>query len=287
MPRNSGGVYTPPIGTLGVSGTSISSTAYDGFIADLSTEITNSLNVNGTAPMLASLNMGSFSITNMATPVNSTDAATKAYVDAGIPTGAVFWFAANAPPAGFLECDGSSRSTTTFANLFAITGYTYGGSGANFNLPDLRGRFVRGWDHGAGNDVNTPSRAFASIEAAANASHTHTISQTPHVHGIIDPGHNHAQDLHVHGVTDPGHVHGGAIVPGGQFSLGTAGGLGIASGSTASSGTGISIQGAVASLHTAATGVSVNANNATVSNVASGSPEATPLNIALLPCIKT
>ena len=39
-------------------------------------------------------------------------------------------------PYGFLTCDGSSQSTTTYAALFAVIGYTYGGSGGSFNLPD-------------------------------------------------------------------------------------------------------------------------------------------------------
>jgi len=35
-------------------------------------------------------------------------------------------------------CNGASLSTTTYANLFAVCGYTYGGSGANFNVPNLK-----------------------------------------------------------------------------------------------------------------------------------------------------
>ena len=61
------------------------------------------------------------------------------------------------PPAGYLECDGSALSRTTYAALFAVLGTTYGkgaGTAANttFRLPDLRGEFIRGWDHGRGVD---------------------------------------------------------------------------------------------------------------------------------------
>ena len=142
IPRNGSGQYSAPVGTLGVTGTVISSTAYDNFIADLSTEITSSVNVNGTAPMLAALNMGTFKITNAATPVAATDVAIKSYVDNGQPTGSVIFLpdAFHPPtPTGFLACDGSLVSTTTYANLFALIGYTYGGSGANFNLPFIQG----------------------------------------------------------------------------------------------------------------------------------------------------
>jgi hypothetical protein len=62
------------------------------------------------------------------------------------PAGAVMPFAMiTAPPNGWLPADGRSISTSGVnAALFAAIGYTYGGSGASFNLPDLRGYFVRG-----------------------------------------------------------------------------------------------------------------------------------------------
>jgi microcystin-dependent protein len=93
----------------------------------------------------------------------------------GVPTGAVFWFAANAAPAGYLKANGASLSTSTYAALFAVIGYTYGGSGGNFNLPDLRGEFIRGWDDGRGVD---PARVFGSAQADEFESHTHTWQRT-------------------------------------------------------------------------------------------------------------
>lgn len=53
----------------------------------------------------------------------------------------------------WLEADGSSLRRVAYPSLFAKIGTTYGGSGAFFNLPDLRGEFVRGWDHGRGADA--------------------------------------------------------------------------------------------------------------------------------------
>ena len=153
MPRNGSGVYTPPSGTYATTNTTISSSAYDGFLSDISTEMTNSVNVNGTAPMQRDLNMGLNSITNMANGSAPTDAASMAQLAQVIPSGSVFWFAASTPPTGFLECNGASISTVTYATLFGVTAYTFGGSGANFNLPDLRGNFIRGWDDGRGVDT--------------------------------------------------------------------------------------------------------------------------------------
>ena len=60
----------------------------------------------------------------------------------GVNTGIVVPWGSAVIPSGFLECNGASVSTSTYAALFAVIGYTYGGSGASFNLPDLQDRTV-------------------------------------------------------------------------------------------------------------------------------------------------
>ena len=54
-----------------------------------------------------------------------------------IPSGTIIDFAGSTPPAGFLACNGNSYATATYPNLFAAIGYTWGGTGANFNVPNL------------------------------------------------------------------------------------------------------------------------------------------------------
>lgn len=78
-----------------------------------------------------------------------------------LPPGTVLPYGAEVPPAGFLECNGAAVSRTTYAGLFAVIDERFGkGDGAaTFNLPDLRGNFIRGWDHGAGRDPDAASRA--------------------------------------------------------------------------------------------------------------------------------
>jgi microcystin-dependent protein len=90
------------------------------------------------------------------------------------PAGAVSTFAMTTPPAGWLECDGSAISRTTYATLFAAIGTTFGaGDGSTtFGIPDLRGEFVRGWDNSRGVDS---ARAFGSAQADEIEAHTHTI----------------------------------------------------------------------------------------------------------------
>ena len=74
---------------------------------------------------------------------------------AAIPPGQISFFAQSSAPSGFLKANGAAISRTVYALLFAAIGTTYGvGDGATtFNLPDLRGEFVRGWDDGRGIDA--------------------------------------------------------------------------------------------------------------------------------------
>ena len=77
-----------------------------------------------------------------------------------IPSGCIMSFAGVATPGGWLICDGSAVSRTTYSNLYASIGNAYGsGDGSTtFNLPDMRGRFLRGVDGVAGNDPDKTTR---------------------------------------------------------------------------------------------------------------------------------
>lgn len=99
-----------------------------------------------------------------------TDAYTKAQVDAiiaqasALPVGATVFFQNSAVPPGFLELDGSVQSSATYPDLSAFYAgkYNTGNEGVgNFRLPDMRGEFPRGWDHGRGVDAG---RALGSAQ---------------------------------------------------------------------------------------------------------------------------
>lgn len=92
-----------------------------------------------------------------------------------VPSGTVLYFAGSAAPAGWLKANGAAVSRTAYAALFAAIGTTYGaGDFRNtFNLPDLRGEFIRGWDDGRG--VDTP-RPIGSAQAHALQSHQHGLA---------------------------------------------------------------------------------------------------------------
>lgn len=95
-------------------------------------------------------------------------------IGAAAPVGAVAAFAASSPPTGWLECDGAAISRTTYDALFAAIGDVFGeGDGSTtFELPDLRGEFIRGWDHGRGVDGG---RAFGGSQSDQLKSHTHDL----------------------------------------------------------------------------------------------------------------
>lgn len=101
-----------------------------------------------------------------------------------IPSGAVMYFAGQTAPTGWLKANGAAVSRTLYAALFQSIGTTYGtGDGrTTFNLPDLRGEFVRGWDDGRGIDSR---RALGSAQGDAIRNIT----------GKIDSGQNGALQL--------------------------------------------------------------------------------------------
>ena len=89
-----------------------------------------------------------------------------------VPTGAIMPFAMNSAPSGWLAADGTAVSRTTYAALFAAIGTTYGAGtgGTTFNLPDLRGYFVRG----AGtNSDGIAAGTFGAKQGNTVGPHTH------------------------------------------------------------------------------------------------------------------
>ena len=119
----------------------------------------------------------------------------------GLPTGAVIYHAASTAPAGYLKCNGAAISRTTYAALFAVTGTIFGaGDGSTtFNLPELRGEFLRGWDDGRGAD---PGRPFGTYQNQDYLSHGH---------GVNDPGHVHSYARQDYGA---------GVISGGDYTVG-------------------------------------------------------------------
>lgn len=119
----------------------------------------------------------------------------------GVLPGQFAWFAMDVAPLGFLECYGQAVSRSTYANLYAAIGDTWGpGNGSTtFNLPDARGRVIAGWDMmgGVSGDrllisPDTVGGLNGDIFATAGGNYVHLLTepQMPaHNHGaVIKPG---------------------------------------------------------------------------------------------------
>jgi microcystin-dependent protein len=105
----------------------------------------------------------------------------------GFPSGTVLAYAGATVPSGFLLCDGTSVSRTTYASLFNAIGTAWGtASGSTFNVPDLRGAFPRGVDGSAGRDPDKLTRT--AITTGGNTGNAVGTLQTDgfrsHVHNL-------------------------------------------------------------------------------------------------------
>lgn len=155
----SGGTIT---GNLTITGTTTANNLNSSGVAALTT-----LTVSGASVMSNQLNMSNKKIINVDVPTAGGDAANKTYVDthSTLPVGSVIMWPSVTIPPGFLECNGQAISQSTYSALFAVIGLNYSFVGfPNFNVPDFRGVFPRGWDHGRGVD---PSRGIGSQQGDA------------------------------------------------------------------------------------------------------------------------
>jgi microcystin-dependent protein len=114
-----------------------------------------------------------------------------------------------APNNHFLKCDGTLYSTTSYSQLFAVIGYTYGGSGSSFAVPDFTSAFPIGAN--SANSTGCAISNFASGNGQGGATNTYSPSVNfggaytasppiltkvpPHTHLINDPGHSHRTGL--------------------------------------------------------------------------------------------
>ena len=205
------GGYAITIGTTGVGGTLIS--IPNGVTAQVYTDGTNTysaqtgsagnflvngnLSVTGNQVDVGNMSVGgTFGVTGTSTftgipsgptattGTNTTQLATTAFVNAsitanpGVLTGSLLMWPTTSAPTGYLNCDGTAVSRTTYASLFAVVSTTFGtGDGSTtFNLPNYTSRMPYGTTIGA-----TGGSADAVV-----VTHTHTATST-----VTDPGHAH------------------------------------------------------------------------------------------------
>lgn len=175
------------------------------------------------------------------------------------PAAAVLRYAGTTEPAGWLFCNGQAVSKSTYANLYAVIGGTYGETSSTFNVPDYRDRIGMG----AGSTVALGGTAGAdevTLSVDNLPAHSHTVDDPGHDHSVTDPGHTHT-------VTDPGHTHSTGQPVGAADSATGGDTTSATAGTTGSSTTGITVD-------TATTGVTVDDNTTGITIQDTGSGQA-------------
>lgn len=153
------------------------------------------------------------SLLSMINSLNQTIGSLSNTSSSNVPVGVVMLYFSNTPPLNYLICDGSSLLISDYQDLYAILGQTYNNqsntnSSLYFNLPDLRGEFIRGLDRGRNVDVNrtlsvqwqssstalpsttpfqTNSQGSHSHTTDAQGAHTHSYTQTS-INGTLGHG---------------------------------------------------------------------------------------------------
>lgn len=145
---------------------------------DTSVGVTQSLTAGTLYASQAEAEAGSVN-DKLMTPLRTKQAVDKL----AMPSGCVSHFAMTSAPTGWLKANGAAVSRTTYADLFAAIGTVFGtGDGSTtFNLPDLRGEFVRGWDDSRGVDSG---RAFGTGQADNFKSHIHPAASDMQYGGV-------------------------------------------------------------------------------------------------------
>lgn len=87
-----------------------------------------------------------------------------------LPIGVILIFPYECAPDGFIPCDGRSLNKQEFQNLYKLIGDTFGADATTFRIPDLRGKFVRGYDNSGIYDCNHP---FGKYQMDAIQGHSH------------------------------------------------------------------------------------------------------------------
>jgi microcystin-dependent protein len=203
-----------------------------------------------------------------------------------VPPGAIMDFAMATAPTGWVACDGTSYTTAAQPDLFAAIGYLWGGSGANFNVPNFMTRYRRHRDN------STVSGAVGSLQAAIVEAHTHSVSVSGNT-STVSAFHTHAVSgstvgrtgAHQH-TTAISHVSGVALAGGGAHAVLLAGG--------SASGMSVFASSDVTDDHTHAFSVNSGLESANHTHSFSfagtsgsyGSTETRPISATVLTCIK-
>jgi microcystin-dependent protein len=175
------GTFNVVTDKLAINATAITSTASELNLLDGGTSVGSSITIADTDGVV--VNDGG---TMKSVPASDF----RTYI---MPAGSVIPFAGSSAPTGFLLCDGSAISRSTYSDLFSAISTTYGsGDGSStFNVPDLRGRVVAGQDDMGGSSANRLTDQTGGLngdtlgDTGGSETHTLTTAQIPsHSHTV-------------------------------------------------------------------------------------------------------
>ena len=162
-------------------------------------KINENVNLTATSTELNILDGATISTTEL-NYVDGVTSSIQTQINTNTPAGMISIHAGSTAPTGWLLCDGASYASATYATLFATIGYTFGGSGSAFAVPNLKGKVVVGIDSAQtefnvrGEVGGTMTHQHASSNSGSDGSHDHTTAD-----------HTHNTDDHTHTTTDHQH----------------------------------------------------------------------------------
>lgn len=189
------------------------------WVTFLQTNIADAAGDMAGTPSVASNNSAIYRDTDKALKVQNGDDASVEFLG-GVPPGVIMAYGGATLPTGWLWCDGSAVSRSTYARLFtAITSNFGNGDGSTtFNVPDLNGRVIIGRDRSGSGRVTTAGSAIdgATLAASGGAqNHVLVVGELPtHNHTVTDPGHIHTETVGASASGGALGVQGGAVITG-------------------------------------------------------------------------
>lgn len=188
-----------------LAGVNVSASLFDTMLADIASEITNSVASDGSTILQGDLNLGNSRITNLSSATDGSDATNLTQVQSLlstlIPSGTIVMSGQDtvSPPSGWLYCRGQTLSTSTYADLYAAIGTKFGTGGAGtFKLPNMQQRFPLGRTETLSVTGSTVGETGGAIDHThTGGSHTHTMAN--HTHDLGNHTHTMA---HTHGAGD-------------------------------------------------------------------------------------
>lgn len=156
------------------------------FIADLKESFENCLTKDGQTIPVGNFNMGSQKITNLNKGTSSSDAVNKEQLDALWYVGDIKTSTRDSNHGVWFLCNGQEISRTTYPELFELLGTKFGvgDNSTTFNLPDYRGKFLRGLGGNSASDIyTTQSEGLPNITGSFGVDNTHATNSGAFTYG--------------------------------------------------------------------------------------------------------